>query len=407
MVRITCGLVVGLISLVAVSCSPSHGEDVVVVSSKSLDAASPAEQPGISFGTAQAMFPGIIAPAKGRRLLWVQLEVRKTISLPQKLDLRAVVAEDSAKARHGLVGFGVGIDRRSRPLPEIEYVVTADGLQAEWMVLQSPLKADDKMEGSGVGKVAVSFERGKLAQVDLIQLPTTLRLLFAVPESEKRFVIKGVVGHSLTIEHPEVVDLLRGTRNLPSTAGPPREGEVIRSVRRAIADGKDLNAADGFGMTPLHKAALAGDMQAVQLLVTNGAKIDLKDNGGESALHMAARMGRTAVAKLLVAKGASIRASDAIGNTPLHAAAGCLGDDKESVATLLEAGAQVDAKTSFAQTPLHMAAWAGNVAVVELLLSKGADPQAKNSQGATPLQEAERANSNRRVIELLRRSQAK
>lgn len=76
------------------------------------------------------------------------------------------------------------------------------------------------------------------------------------------------------------------------------------------------------GYTPLHYAARAGQVKAVQLLLQHGASVDaLTRSGRASALHRAAHTGHLEVVNLLLSAGADPLLQDADGETPLHKAA--------------------------------------------------------------------------------------
>lgn len=53
---------------------------------------------------------------------------------------------------------------------------------------------------------------------------------------------------------------------------------------------------------------------------------------------------------------------------------------------LIESGADIGARNAGGFTPLHAAAYAGDVAIAELLIAEGADiNDAQNQAGVTPL----------------------
>jgi len=100
-----------------------------------------------------------------------------------------------------------------------------------------------------------------------------------------------------------------------------------------------LEAQDLLGHTPLHRAILHRDVEAV---------------------------------KTLIGIGANIESTDCEGETPLQTAAA--DDDPLCASALLNAGADVNAKDHFGESPLIIALrWAG-WETVELLLSHGARP---------------------------------
>ena len=89
-----------------------------------------------------------------------------------------------------------------------------------------------------------------------------------------------------------------------------------------LAKGADVCAMDAQGNTPLHAAALQGDVGIIQKLLAKGADLAAKNKNGETPLHRACWYGNLDAARLLVAKGAVLKAADAAGRTPLdHALA--------------------------------------------------------------------------------------
>jgi ankyrin repeat protein len=171
-------------------------------------------------------------------------------------------------------------------------------------------------------------------------------------------------------------------------------------VRRTLEEGVKADA-DDCGLTPLHAAALAGDVAMVDVLLSAGAAVDAQDSEGVTPLILAARSGKSsivaklleqgantsarmhcmylddaltaaarggheAVVRVLVAGGAAIDASDKNGSA-LTAAAG---QGHEAIVTyLLEHGSAVRGVGA-----LCAAASSGSINVVRQLLEAGADP---------------------------------
>jgi uncharacterized protein len=112
---------------------------------------------------------------------------------------------------------------------------------------------------------------------------------------------------------------------------------------------------------------------------------DLRDRQGRTPLHAAALRGDLSEVRKLIASGADPGAGDADGFTPLHLAAQELHVD--AAAALLEAGADVNRRNRFGNGPLFVAVFnsRGRGEMIELLRSRGADPHAANSRGQTPV----------------------
>lgn len=127
--------------------------------------------------------------------------------------------------------------------------------------------------------------------------------------------------------------------------------DVERLQTLLEADPDCLNAAEDFGMTPLHWAVRAGAMRCVELLVRRGADVN------------------------------RVNASRRV---PLHLAAEADGRHQDAVIRLLAShGADVNAQDRKGRTPLHRATYDGRVAAAEALLEVGADPAVPNKNGKT------------------------
>jgi ankyrin repeat protein len=147
--------------------------------------------------------------------------------------------------------------------------------------------------------------------------------------------------------------------------------------------GEDVNAQYGSQGTPLHIAALCGELDVAEYLVNRGAKVNAETSAGVTPLHRAAEGGSAEIARFLVAHGANVNATDRGGVTPLHISSS---EDHLAVAEFLVAsGADVNARVKDGSTPLHIAAHAGNLDVVEFLVTHGAEMNARGEGGLTPL----------------------
>lgn len=74
--------------------------------------------------------------------------------------------------------------------------------------------------------------------------------------------------------------------------------------------------------SPIHDAALTGDVELMEILIANGADVDERDVHGYTPLHLAIQEGYTDMAKTLIANGADVNAR-AVSNggnevTPLY-----------------------------------------------------------------------------------------
>jgi len=83
---------------------------------------------------------------------------------------------------------------------------------------------------------------------------------------------------------------------------------------------KGVNDRGNLGNTPLHVAAVWGDVRAINCLLDHGANIDAVGEFGETALHVAVQMRRPEAVETLLARGASRDVRNDLGKTPIELA---------------------------------------------------------------------------------------
>jgi ankyrin repeat protein len=144
-------------------------------------------------------------------------------------------------------------------------------------------------------------------------------------------------------------------------------------VRTLIAQGADVNAPQGDGMTALHWTALSGDLTTVSALLTAGAKTELVTRvGNYTPLHLASSRGHGPVVAKLLDSGSNAKALTATGVQAIHLAAQA--GNPDAVKALLDHGADVNARDdTHGRTPLVFAASEDRVAVMKVLIAKGAN----------------------------------
>ena len=157
----------------------------------------------------------------------------------------------------------------------------------------------------------------------------------------------------------------------------------------------DVNATTSYGDTPLHYATGdgtgVGHVPVVSVLIAAGANVNAKEDEGQVPLHQAAIKGNIPVVSMLIAAGADVNARNGYNQTPLHEAAE--GGKAVAISALIAAGASVNVKDAGGGTPLHEAARLAvhdhiSVAVFSALIVGGADVNAKSNDGETPLRAA-------------------
>ncbi|MBV8903699.1 MAG: ankyrin repeat domain-containing protein [Acidobacteriia bacterium] len=189
----------------------------------------------------------------------------------------------------------------------------------------------------------------------------------------------------------------------------------LAQLKTLLARGRNTQAADDRGITPLMYAAEIGSVDAMRLFIEHGADVNAQNAFGSTALmwsvadpakvrvlvehgadvNRVAKSGRTAlivagftnpsaeVVRLLLAKGAKVDVMDTRHVTPMNAAT--FGNDTATIRLLLEAGADIEtADTFIGLTPLMNAAGNRNVEAVKLLLAKGAKVNAVSKTEGLP-----------------------
>jgi uncharacterized protein len=112
---------------------------------------------------------------------------------------------------------------------------------------------------------------------------------------------------------------------------------------------------------------------------------NVHDPQERTPLHAAAVHGDLPELRRLLMSGADPSAADIDGFTPLHFA--IQQSHVEAVSALLAAGADVNRRNRFGNGPLFTAVFnsRGHGEIIRLLRARGADPYATNAQGQTPV----------------------
>jgi ankyrin repeat protein len=115
-------------------------------------------------------------------------------------------------------------------------------------------------------------------------------------------------------------------------------GDLAR-VKHLVEAGRDINAVEDMGTTPLHHAAEHDYREIAVFLLDRGAEVNVFDELGKTPLHLAAKEGHHEIVTLLLSHGADVNAhlERVIGNTALSDIAGSC--SLRMVQQLLDAGA--------------------------------------------------------------------
>ena len=160
-----------------------------------------------------------------------------------------------------------------------------------------------------------------------------------------------------------------------------------------------VNLPDEDGLTPLHLAALSGNLRALEVFLSSrGVSVDQPDTGGHSALHWAAVCQRADCVSLLHQHGAQINLPDQTGAGALHYAVQT--DQPDLVSVLLDLGADINLRDGLGRSPTMWAASCDSLAPLDLLLAAGPDLEARDDQSLTALHTGA-ARGNVRSLEAL------
>lgn len=239
------------------------------------------------------------------------------------------------------------------------------------------------------------------------------------------FVVKVRKRFQLTVTRIAVVAVFALFSPVLSFGGPihdaARKGDANKIKALLQQDPKLVSDKDTDGDTPLHVAALHGQVAAVQALLDAGADVNAKNSygpflpgdlwdkvlatnnhqdpvgvltvhgndtrylqNGYTPLHLAAfSIKHKQIVEMLVNKGADVNAQPASGATPLFFAV--IRDQKDDVQFLLDHGANVNLPDAYGDTCLDMALRLQYTSVIPILLDKGADINAVDQSQHRPL----------------------
>jgi ankyrin repeat protein len=199
-----------------------------------------------------------------------------------------------------------------------------------------------------------------------------------------------------------------------------RKGDLKKTLALIQADPTVVKSKDNLGDTPLHVAALHGNVEVAKALIEAGADVNAKNSyppflpadlgaflssnnhqdpavlltvhgndakdlqNGYTPLDLAAFSVRyKPMVELLVAKGADVNAQAASGATPAFWAV--LREQKDELVFLLAHGANVNAADAYGDTLLDMALHLQYFTMIPILLDKGADVNAIDQSQHRPL----------------------
>ncbi|XP_051553357.1 ankyrin repeat domain-containing protein 12-like isoform X2 [Myxocyprinus asiaticus] len=172
---------------------------------------------------------------------------------------------------------------------------------------------------------------------------TPVNILFGYPLSERKQMA--------------LVMQMTARDNSPDTT--PSHPSQMPPVQKKIASSsssrqKDkVNKRNERGETPLHMAAIRGDVKQVKELISLGADVNVKDFAGWTPLHEACNLGYYDVAKVLIGAGAEVNTQGLDDDTPLHDASSS--GHKDIVKLLLHHGGNAYQANKRGERPVDVA----------------------------------------------------
>lgn len=172
---------------------------------------------------------------------------------------------------------------------------------------------------------------------------TPVNILFGYPLSERKQMA--------------LVMQMTARDNSPDTT--PSHPSQSPAVQKKIASSsssrqKDkVNKRNERGETPLHMAAIRGDVKQVKELIGLGADVNVKDFAGWTPLHEACNLGYYDVAKVLIGAGAEVNTQGLDDDTPLHDASSS--GHKDIVKLLLRHGGNAFQANKRGERPVDVA----------------------------------------------------
>jgi ankyrin repeat protein len=163
------------------------------------------------------------------------------------------------------------------------------------------------------------------------------------------------------VDRPAALELIRIL--LDRGADPNVRTKEVYPIRRFITPLGDLSWVDFTGQTPFFRAALAGDLNLMNLLLYRGADPNTPTLAGTTALMAAAGVNWMEGQTFTESKESLL----------------------DAVKLCLEKGADVNAKNSMGITAVIGAANRGSDAILEFLVKQGARLNVKDNEGRTPL----------------------
>jgi uncharacterized protein len=153
-----------------------------------------------------------------------------------------------------------------------------------WMVTRDPFPLIVKLLDAGADPNAVinSTPRARMREGSprLVYATTLMRAAFSGDiELVKLLLAHGADPHIISSDRETTLMAACGTGFINGYHRQRPPAERLEVVKLLIDRGEDVNAADGYGITPLMVAANLGDLNVVKYLVEKGADLNAHDLG--------------------------------------------------------------------------------------------------------------------------------
>jgi ankyrin repeat protein len=231
--------------------------------------------------------------------------------------------------------------------------------------------------------------------IDLGADPNDGSLYFAVDMHDATTDMRAHDGSRLRVDHPNRLTSMALVKLLLDRGADPNKAFIGQMHSATLCCDPEINSS------AFYRAAVASDVEALQLMLAHGAKVEWsptevkKEKEGRGAGGGGRgnpNVGKTPVMQAMVGgRGASFAAGPGFGRLgppPFREAANR--EPADAVKVLLAAGADANAKAPDGSTPLHQAVTARQVEIIRALVSAGAKLDAVNKDNLTPLLLAEK-----------------
>ena len=136
-----------------------------------------------------------------------------------------------------------------------------------------------------------------------------------------------------------------------------------------LTNGSEVNSKTKNSNTPLHFAAISGDIDIVQMLLDRGAKVNARNKRGDTPLHNAVKSKKLEIVELLINRGANVNTSNRSNIDPLDVA---IQVNAVEIVKFLLSIVNFPAKDPRGAAYLHIAAKKGFLPIVKYFVEHGA-----------------------------------